>query len=275
MEAIGLIGLGRMGSAMAQHILRAGYRLVVHDLNPGASDAIVAAGGVKCDSARAVAEQADMVLVVVGFGSEVRAVVHGAEGVWAGARPGSLLAVASTVEPGLMHELGREGESRGVGVIDTPLIRGEEAAREGKLLVLTGGDDHWLERADPVLKCFAEDVIRMGGLGSGQVGKALNNYLLWACTCANHEMFRLAEGYGLDGEAVRQALLLGSGANWSLAQWRRPRNMPWAEKDMTIVLDIADQLRVSLPVAGVIREAVKGVKLARGLPTPQPTRRST
>ncbi len=273
MERIGLIGLGRMGSAMAQHILQAGYPLAVYDLNPSAMQPLVTAGAVRCDSARAVAEQADLVLVVVGFGSEVRTVVHGEDGVCAGARRGCILAVASTVEPGLMHELGREADSRGVGVIDTPLIRGEEAAREGKLLVLTGGDARWLDRAEPVLKCFAEDVIRIGPLGSGQVGKALNNYLLWACTCANHEMFRLAEGCGLDLEVVRQALLLGSGANWSLAEWRRQRNMPWAEKDMTIVLDLADQLRVSLPVAGVIREAVKGVKLARGLPTPQPTAR--
>ncbi len=153
-------------------------------------------------------------------------------------------------------------------VIDAPLCRGEPAAEAGKLLVLVGGDEAVVERCRPVLSAFCSDVFHVGGLGSGQIGKMINNLLLWACVSANWEGLKLAGALGVDPEKLRQALLLSSGNNWALETWLLPRPMPWAEKDMAIVMEQADKARLSLPLCGVTREVIKGIKIERGLPPP-------
>lgn len=269
-KTVGVVGIGHMGLPIVVHLGRRGYSVVGFDVNPDAVRRLAEAGGTACATPQATAAASDMVLVVVGFDSEVRAVMDGPEGLWQGMRAGQVLAVASTVSAGLMRELEEIAAPRQIGVIDTPLIRGQAAADEGTLLLLTGGEERWLQLADPVLKSFASDVVRLGPVGSGQIGKALNNFLLWANTCADYEMLAMARAAGLDPETARQAMQMGSGANQVLADWNRPRLMPWAEKDMSIVLNLSDALGLSLPLAGVIKEEVKAIKREKGLSTPKP-----
>jgi 3-hydroxyisobutyrate dehydrogenase-like beta-hydroxyacid dehydrogenase len=167
-----------------------------------------------------------------------------------------------------MRDVERLAAQKGVGVIDVPLCRGEPAAEAGKLLVLVGGEEGVFARCRPALAAFGDDVIHVGGLGAGQIGKMINNLLLWACVSANAEGLKLAEALGVDPEKLRQALVLSSGNNWALETWLQPRPMPWAEKDMAIVMEHADQARLSLPLCGVTREVIKGLKIERGLPPP-------
>ena len=97
----------------------------------------------------------------------------------------------------------------------------------------------------------------------------VNNLILWACISANDEGFKLAQKLGVEREALRTALLESSADNWSLETRPEEKPMPWAEKDMTIVLKEADAARLSLPLCGVIKEVIKTVKLERGWPTPK------
>jgi 3-hydroxyisobutyrate dehydrogenase-like beta-hydroxyacid dehydrogenase len=92
----------------------------------------------------------------------------------------------------------------------------------------------------------------------------VNNLILWACISANDEGLRLGERLGVDRRAMREMLLQSSGANWALESGAGDRPMPWAEKDMMIVLAEADAARMSLPLCGVIKEVIKGIKVARG-----------
>ncbi len=97
----------------------------------------------------------------------------------------------------------------------------------------------------------------------------VNNMILWSCISANFEGFKLAQGFGVDLERLRTALVDSSASNWAL-QTRIDRfPMPWAEKDMRIVLGEADRLRLSVPLCGVVTEVVKSVKRERGWPTPE------
>ena len=96
----------------------------------------------------------------------------------------------------------------------------------------------------------------------------VNNMILWSCISANFEGFKLAEGLGVDLERLRTALIESSASNWALQNRIDRFPMPWAEKDMRIVLSEADQLRLSVPLCGVVTEVVKTVKLERGWPTP-------
>jgi 3-hydroxyisobutyrate dehydrogenase-like beta-hydroxyacid dehydrogenase len=157
----------------------------------------------------------------------------------------------------------------GITLLDIPLCRGEGAAQEGKLLIMGGGDKAAFDACRPAFAAFADAVFHLGPAGAGQVGKMVNNLILWACISANEEGFKLARTLGVDRETLRAALLDSSAANWSLATRPEEKPMPWAEKDMTIVLKEADAARLSLPLCGVVKEVIKSVKIERNWPTPR------
>jgi 3-hydroxyisobutyrate dehydrogenase-like beta-hydroxyacid dehydrogenase len=96
----------------------------------------------------------------------------------------------------------------------------------------------------------------------------VNNLILWSCISANEEGFKLADKLGVEREVLRAALLESSAGNWSLAMRPEEKPMPWAEKDMAIVLAEADAARLSLPLCGVVKEVIKTVKIERNWPTP-------
>jgi 3-hydroxyisobutyrate dehydrogenase-like beta-hydroxyacid dehydrogenase len=268
-RGVGLIGLGKMGLPMGRHLAAKGFAVTGFDLR---ADAVTAAKKVGVDSAStpaAVAGQCDLTIVVVGFDSDVETAMFGTDGVLTGAKRGSVVAVASTIAPATMKDIGTRAASSGVALLDIPLCRGEGAAEAGKLLVMGGGDKTAFEACRPAFAAFADAIYHLGPLGSGQVGKMVNNLILWACISADNEGLGLAAKLGVELGPLRQALVDSSAGNWALANeiWKYP--MPWAEKDMGIVLKEADAARLSLPLCGVVKEVVKGLKIARGEGMPE------
>jgi 3-hydroxyisobutyrate dehydrogenase-like beta-hydroxyacid dehydrogenase len=263
MNTVGVIGIGKMGLPMVRHLLAGGFSVLAYDIDPARTKEAAALGARSCTDPGQLAARSDLVVLVVGFDEEVLAVLSGEDGVLDGARPGTVIAVASTVRPETMQEI--EALARETGkdlpVLDIPLCRGEPAAEAGKLLLLAGGDESAFESCRATFACFASDIHRLGGLGAGQVGKMVNNLLLWACVSANYEGLKLGQALGVDPDLLREALLKSSGQNWALDTWLQPRPMPWAEKDMSIVLHEADRCRVTLPLCGVVKEVIKGIKI--------------
>ena len=153
-------------------------------------------------------------------------------------------------------------------LLDIPLCRGEQAAERGKLLIMGGGDKAAFDACRPAFAAFADAVFHLGPLGSGEVGKMVNNLILWACISANDEGLKLGNKLGVDRDVLREALVASSASNWALASRIEEQPMPWAEKDMTIVLKEADLLRMSVPLCGVVKEVVKTVKFEHNWPTP-------
>jgi 3-hydroxyisobutyrate dehydrogenase-like beta-hydroxyacid dehydrogenase len=267
---VGVIGLGKMGQPMVRHLLARGHAVAAYDIEPQAVVHAVRLGAKKCASPREVAAQSELTIIVVGFDNEVLDVFASENGVFAGVTPNGIIAVASTVYPETMKRIAADAGNIGkdISVLDIPLCRGEPAAEAGKLLMLVGGEEAVLERCRPAFSSFADDIFLLGGHGAGQVGKMINNLLLWASVCANHEGLKLAAALGVEPERLRQALLKSSGRNWALETWVQARPMPWAEKDMAIVMHEADAARLSLPLSGVIREVIKAVKRELGAATP-------
>lgn len=269
LRRIGLIGLGKMGLPMARHLRAKGFEVAAYDVSTGACEAAVRQGIRIEASARSVAAASDLVIIVVGFDAEVERVVGGDDGIAAGARPGLVLGVASTVAPRTMARLAAQLKDSGIRLFDMPLTRGEPAAEAGNLLIMVGGDEETYALAKPALESFATSIFHLGALGAGQVGKMINNLILWSCISANQEGFKLAAGLNVSAERLRTALLASSASNWALETKPEEQPMPWAEKDMRIVLAEADQLRLCLPLCGVVTEVVKSVKFERGWPTPE------
>lgn len=268
-RSVGIVGLGKMGLPMAKHLLAKGFRVAGCDPSGEARRAAAAAMVPVLDTAREVARASDAVIVVVGFDEEVEEVIFGADGIAEAARPGLIVALASTVAPRTATRLAKRLAAAGIVLLDIPLARGEAAAIAGKLLVYGAGNEQAFAACRPAFDAFASDVFHLGPAGAGQVAKMVNNLILWACISANDEGLRLAETLGVDAEKLRKALASGSAQNWAMDNRAEDSGMPWAEKDMSIVLHEADLARLSLPLSGSVKEVIKGLKIRMGLGLPR------
>jgi 3-hydroxyisobutyrate dehydrogenase-like beta-hydroxyacid dehydrogenase len=245
--AVGLVGCGRMGSAIGTHLLAADWPLVVADPDPDASRLLTALGAVRQPSPAAVAACSDLVLVVVVDDEQVEQVVVGADGALAGATPDCVIAVCASVRPETCRRLAQAGAEQGVHVVDMALVRGERGAEEGRLALLCGGREAVIDACRPALRAFATDVCVLGDVGAGQVAKTANNILLWACLRADVEAQRLARAHGVDLRRLRDALAVGSGANRPLAEWGKHR-LRWPAKDLEVARALAADAGVAVPL---------------------------
>jgi 3-hydroxyisobutyrate dehydrogenase-like beta-hydroxyacid dehydrogenase len=263
-EGVAVLGLGKMGLPMARNLRDKGFRVVGYDVSESSRVRAAEIGIEVVPSAREAALDTALSLVVVGFDDQVTEVISGTHSsLLAGARAGHVVAVCSTVEPRTVVQAAQAATDYSVHVVDAPLCRGEPSAEDGSLPVMLGGDDHVLTAIEPVLSAVATDLYRLGGVGAGQVGKMLNNFLLWTSVVANREAMQLGGRLDVDLEALREALMLSSGNNWALETWTRSRPMPWAEKDMRILMQHADEARLAMPAAGLVREEIKALKILK------------
>jgi len=233
-QSVGVIGVGVMGGPIAGHLLKGGYRLTVYDVKPELMADLEKRGARPATSPKDLGAGSDLVLVIVVDDAQVKEVCLGPDGVLAGARAGAVVAICSTVQPATCREIGSAARSRGIHVLDAPMIRGAAAAAEGKLLLMVGGDAAVLERCRPAFSTFAPDLCHLGELGSGQVGKIVNNLILWACLVATREGLDLARSQRVDLRVLRDALLMSSADNFVLREWDRVAGQPkwWDQKDL-------------------------------------------
>jgi 3-hydroxyisobutyrate dehydrogenase len=258
---VGVIGAGRMGGPIIGHLVRKGFATQACDVDPGRRALVTGHGAAWAESAAALAEACDVLLICVGFDAEVRALLAD-DGPLRSVRRGGIVAILSTIHPDTVKELAAQAEPRGVHVVDSTVCRGGEAADKGTLLSFVGGSAEVVEQLTPVLKAYSADVVHTGGIGTAQVAKAVNNLILWACLVADHEGLALAQHYGADVEALRKALMISSCANGPLEKWGT-QTMAWAEDDMVIVGEMAAKAGIALPQAGLNREVCRALKPKR------------
>lgn len=266
---IGILGLGKMGAPMAQHLLARGFSVAGYDPADAARRAARALGVSILAFPGEVAKAAELVIIVVGFDQEVEAALFGADGIVPAAQQGLVVALGSTVAPRYARRLAERLAAHGIVLLDIPLARGEAAAKAGKLLIYGAGDEASFEACRPAFSTFASDIFHLGPAGAGQVAKMVNNLILWACIVANDEGLRLGEALGVDPRRLQEALHHGSAQNWAMDHAAQRSGMPWAEKDMSIVLHEADLARLALPLSGTVKETIKALKIRLGLGLPE------
>src|SRR5262249_10262086 len=152
----------------------------------------------------------------VGYDDEVHDAVLGRDGLLETLKPGSIIAVSATAKPDTVMALDERTREKGVDVLDAPICRGGWSADQGTLLALFGGKPEVVERGRKVYKAFCSDIAHLGNVGHGQVGKTMNNLLLWVNGVALIEAGRLAETTGIDLVKLREALLISSGNSSAL-----------------------------------------------------------
>jgi 3-hydroxyisobutyrate dehydrogenase-like beta-hydroxyacid dehydrogenase len=255
-ERVGIVGVGRMGFSMLKHLVKKGYDVTACDLSAEALARAKEAGAKTANSPAALAKQCDFVILGVGYTDEVNAVVYGKDGLLDNLARGSIIAVSSTTSPFVVQEIEAAARPKGIGVLDAPICRGRFAADEGTLLALVGGAPDVVERGRAVYSAFCSDYAVLGNAGHGQVGKTMNNLLLWVNAVGLIEAGRLAETTGIDLVKLREALMMSSGASDALKEWDMI-SFTWALKDMQVVAEMTDKAGLSLPVTGAIKELVK------------------
>lgn len=263
---VGYIGLGNMGAPMATRLLERPGTLVVCDARPETTQPFTEAGATAVATPAEVAAQATVISVTVLDDTQVRDVVAGPDGILSTARPGTVVAVHSTISDVTATELAEICRERGVDLVDAPVSGGAPGAQQGRLAVMVGGSDDAFEAVREPFGYFAELVIHAGPVGAGTRMKLARNLLHFVSFTAASEAQRLAEAAGIDirklGKVVRHtdAITGGAGAIM-LRDTTAPvaDDDPWfsilshvrnlGEKDLSLALDLGERFDVDLPLA--------------------------
>jgi 2-hydroxy-3-oxopropionate reductase len=263
MERIGFIGLGIMGSPMAQHLIKAGYPLTVLDRVSELQKAVVAVGAQAGTSPKQVAEQSEVVITMLPDSPDVEEVVLGKNGVLEGLRSGSLFVDMSTIMPSVARKVTEAIRAKGGESLDAPVSGGQVGAQNATLSIMVGGSAQAFERAKPIFEKMGKNIVHVGEAGAGQVTKAANQVVVAITIAAVSEALLLAAKAGVDPAKVREALLGGFAqsrildlhGNRMLQRNFQPGfKMKLHRKDLAIVLNTARELGLALPTSAGVAE---------------------
>ena len=257
---VGVIGLGALGEPIAGLFLKAGFATSVFDVRREPVERLARLGARRCASAAEVARHSDVIVSLVLDEAQTMDVVSGLLGE---IRPGAILAIGSTLGPEPVRGIARALEPRHAHVLDIPISGGIVAAREGALSVMAGGEDAVIERALPVLKVFAREITRTGGVGSGQTAKLAHQLVFSVNVMALLEGLALGAAGGLAPAVLKEVLRKGLANSAVLQAWPDlgPRwkgmlapgapgaPLPNMRKDLHLVLQLAEELGVPLQIA--------------------------
>lgn len=263
MSRVAFIGLGVMGSAMAAHLARAGHEVSVYNRTASRALAWVAANGHRAAPTPAeAAEGAEYVVVCVGADDDVRDVLLGEQGAFAALSVGSVVVDHTTASAAVARELAGIAKAFGLGFVDAPVSGGQSGAEAGTLTVMCGADDLAVfERVEALVGAYARSCLRIGGSGSGQLAKMVNQICIAGLLQGLAEGLAFAEKAGLEVTTVVEAIGRGAAQSWQMDN--RASTMIAGEfdfgfavelmrKDLGLCLDEARRTGARLPVAALV-----------------------
>ena len=265
-DKLGFIGLGVMGEAMCRNLVAAGtWRVIAHDLSPDPLARVRRPGAKIATSAEALVGEADLVITCLPGGSEVQDLLLGSGRLIDHVKAGQILVDMSTSPPSLMRKLAKEAENRDAHFADTPIARTRKAAVDGTLAIMVGADRALFEIIHPVLSVMGSEIMHCGAPGAGQVVKIMNNMVLFQTVQALSEAITLAEGAGVDGRVLFEAMTKGSADSFALRNHgmhslleddypERAFAVRYAAKDLGYALEMAKQQGVTASGAANVAE---------------------
>ena len=207
---VGFVGLGTMGSHMAANLQKAGFRLVVHDLQRQTASHHLNAGAVWAESPRALASQCDVIFTSLPEPPDVEAVALGPDGLMGGVKPGTAYFDLSTNSPSVVKKLNAAFAEKGAHMLDAPVSGGPAGAASRKLAIWVGGDENVFKQHKAVLDAIGDKAAYIGPIGSATVAKLVHNMSGYAIVCALAESFSLGVKAGVEPLALWQAIRQGA-----------------------------------------------------------------
>jgi len=271
MSTLGFIGLGIMGKPMAKNLLKAGYDLVVLDINPDAVAELTGMGAAAAKTPAEVAQKADRIITMLPDGPEVEEVVLGANGVIEAAGSGHAVIDMSSISPTVTNRIAAALAEKGARCLDAPVSGGETGAINGQLAIMVGGPQDLFDEMAPVFDVVGKSAVLVGDTGAGQTTKLVNQILVAVHIQAMGEAFLLASKAGVDLARVFDAIkggLAGSNVLNAKVPLLIERNFKPGfkirlhRKDLKNALEAAQAHGLDLPVTGMVESFV--VKLDDG-----------
>jgi 3-hydroxyisobutyrate dehydrogenase len=259
---VAFLGLGVMGFPMAGHLARAGHQVTVYNRSAAKAQAWQAEyGGRTSATPSAAAAGAEFVFACVGNDDDLRSVVLGEHGAFAGMAHGAVFVDHTTASAQVARELHAAGLARGLHFVDAPVSGGQAGAVNGVLTVMCGGDDAAFEAMRPVTLAFSRAVTRVGGPGAGQLAKMVNQTCIAGLVQGLAEAIAFGEKAGLDMKQVLDVIGKGAAQSWQMDN-RGPTMVDdkfdfgfavdWMRKDLGLVLDEARRNGARVPVTALV-----------------------
>ena len=262
-KRIGFVGLGIMGRPMARNLLKAGYPLVVFDLNKDAMEDLVKAGALAAHSSKEVAERTDVIITMLPDSPEVKEVILGKDGVIEGVRRDSVVIDMSSINPLVTQEIARALNGKGVKMLDAPVSGGETGAIQGTLAIMVGGEKKVFEDSLEIFRAMGKNTVHVGEIGAGGYVKLVNQIIVALNIASVGEAFCLGVKAGLDPQVIYQAIrggLAGSQVLETKAPMIFGRNfkpgfkIKLHQKDLQNALSTAKDLGVPLPLSSFVQQ---------------------
>ncbi|MGO3732023.1 MAG: NAD(P)-dependent oxidoreductase [Vagococcus sp.] len=263
MEKLGFIGTGVMGASVVKHLIAKGYHVNVYNRTKSKTDELVSLGAVWCDTPKDVVTASDIIFSMVGYPKDVEAIYYGEEGIFNGEVSGKIVIDMTTSTPSLAQKIALSAKEKGASSLDAPVSGGDLGAKNGTLTTMVGGEQATYDKVEPLLHVFSGKVNRQGDAGSGQHTKMANQIMIAGTMTGMTELLVYAKAANLDLEKVIDTVGGGSAANWSLTNYS-PRILKedftpgffvkHFVKDLTIALDEAEKMNLSLPATEKAKE---------------------
>lgn len=249
MTTVAFLGLGQMGSPMANNLLQKGHALRVFDVNQQAVNELVQKGATAAQTPAEAAKGAEFIITMLPNGDIVRQVLLGKDGVSEGLSPNALVIDMSTIHPLQTDALIHEMKEKGISMMDAPVGRTSVNAIDGTLLILAGGTPEQVERARPVLMCMGNELVEAGGPGMGIRVKLINNYMSIALNALSAEAAVLCESLGLSLDvAIKVMSGTAAGKGHFTTTW--PGKVLKGDLSPAFMVDLAlKDLRIAVDVA--------------------------
>jgi 3-hydroxyisobutyrate dehydrogenase len=270
---VAFLGLGVMGFPMAGHLVRAGHKVTVFNRTASrAKDWVAKHGGAAAPTPAVAAKGAEIVFACVGNDDDLRSVLHGPDGAFAGMSKGSVFVDHTTASAEVARESAAEAAKKGLHFLDAPVSGGQAGAENGKLTVMVGGEPAQFDRVKPVIDAYARACTLMGPVGAGQLTKMVNQICIAGLLQGLSEGMNFALKARLDPKLVVEVISKGAAQSWQMEN--RAHTMVegkfdfgfavnWMRKDLDICLDEAKRNGARLPVTALVDQFYAQVQ-ARG-----------
>jgi len=273
-NTVAFVGLGVMGYPMAGHLASAGYITRVYNrTSDKAQKWVEEYNGSAHDSPADAATNADFVMTCVGNDDDLRDVVLGEKGVFAGMKEGAVLVDHTTTSAIVARELGEVAKEKGFGFLDAPVSGGQAGAENGALTVMLGGDESTFIGAEKVINCYGKTVVRMGAVGAGQLTKMVNQICIAGLVQGLSEGMNFAIRAGIDPKKAAEVMSGGAAQSWQMdnrantmvdGQFEFGFAVDWMRKDLGICLDEASRNGAPLPVTKIVDDFYGDVQAKGG-----------
>jgi 3-hydroxyisobutyrate dehydrogenase len=270
---VAFLGLGVMGFPMAGHLARAGHKVTVYNRTAArAQDWVAKHGGKSAPTPAAAAKGAEIVFACVGNDDDLRSILHGPDGAFAGMGKGSVFVDHTTASAEVARESAEKAAGLGLGFLDAPVSGGQAGAENGKLTVMVGGDPALFDRVKPVIDAYARACTLLGPVGAGQLTKMVNQICIAGLVQGLSEGVNFALKAGLDPKLVIDTISKGAAQSWQMenraltmaeGKFNFGFAVNWMRKDLDICMQESKRNGARLPVTALVDQFYAQVQ-ARG-----------